>query len=53
MMKYFTNEFFMPVKPFKTTKKMLRQPMIEVYLHALMQVEDILIIICETQLDKQ
>ena len=33
--------------------EMLRQPVVDVYLRALMQVEDILRINCETRLDKQ
>jgi hypothetical protein len=53
--KYFTNEFFYVFQTIQNRPgafEMLRQPMVDMYLHALMQ-EGVLSIICETRLDKQ
>jgi hypothetical protein len=56
MKRHFTHEFFMIVKPFSTAPGPLKgrdSPWSDVYMRALIQVEDILSICCELWLDKQ
>ena len=55
MKKYFTSDFFHVYQTIQNrsgTFETLRQPMVDVYLHGLMQ-EGVVSIICETRLDKQ
>jgi hypothetical protein len=55
MNKYFTNDICAckTIQNRPGTFEMLRKPMIEVYLHTLMQLENILSIVFETRLDKR